>query len=202
MTAIVRPTRSRRTHDLIERVTGRELIDSDGQVAAYIEEHGVNVCPPAAAAVLGVSTPGWRRSVERARERRNQFNRGKGGGGAFGIETKRQNAASHVILAEQLGARAIIDGHPLPATKAGHRQYAKDVPRVYCRYFDKTCLIKICKTDEQCSVVIAEMTNIYGKQGARFFISHEFIPCFTDWKTGVKPRLIRAYKRSIARTED
>ena len=39
--------------------------DDEMEIRKFIAERGVTKCPPAAAAVLGESTPGWRRSVER-----------------------------------------------------------------------------------------------------------------------------------------
>ena len=46
------------------------MADDEAEIQKFIAERGVTKCPPAAAAVLGESTPGWRRSVERQVERR------------------------------------------------------------------------------------------------------------------------------------
>jgi hypothetical protein len=46
------------------------MADDEAEIRKFIAERGVTKCPPAAAAVLGESTPGWRRSVERRTERR------------------------------------------------------------------------------------------------------------------------------------
>jgi hypothetical protein len=46
------------------------MADEEEEIRKFIAERGVTKCPPAAAAVLGESTPGWRRSVERQVERR------------------------------------------------------------------------------------------------------------------------------------
>ena len=50
------------------------MADDEMEIRKFIAERGVTKCPPAAAAVLGESAPGWRRSVERRVERR----KGKG----------------------------------------------------------------------------------------------------------------------------
>lgn len=46
--------------------------DDEAEIRKFIAERGVTKCPPSAAAVLGESTPGWRRSVERQVERRKR----------------------------------------------------------------------------------------------------------------------------------
>jgi len=46
------------------------MADDEMEIQKFIAERGVTKCPPSAAAVLGESTPGWRRSVERQVERR------------------------------------------------------------------------------------------------------------------------------------
>ncbi len=73
-----------------------------------------------------------------------------------------------------------------------------DRPRVYCRYFDKLCLCYIGKDEADCAALMAYLIPIYAPQGARFFISHKFLPTETDWKNGVRPLLTRAYKRRLA----
>ena len=40
----------------------------DDAVKAYLAKHGATICPPRAAAVLGETTPGWRRNAERRAE--------------------------------------------------------------------------------------------------------------------------------------
>jgi hypothetical protein len=46
------------------------MADEEDEIRKFIAERGVTKCPPAPAAILGESTPGWRRSVERQVERR------------------------------------------------------------------------------------------------------------------------------------
>ena len=46
------------------------MADEESEIRKFIAERGVTKCPPAPGAVLGESTPGWRRSVERQIERR------------------------------------------------------------------------------------------------------------------------------------
>jgi hypothetical protein len=40
----------------------------DEAIKAYLAKHGATICPPRAAAVLGETTPGWRRNAERRAE--------------------------------------------------------------------------------------------------------------------------------------
>ena len=44
------------------------MADDEAEIRKFITERGVTKCPPAAAAVLGESTPGWRRNAERRAE--------------------------------------------------------------------------------------------------------------------------------------
>jgi hypothetical protein len=37
----------------------------DDAIKAYLAKHGATICPPHAAAVLGETSPGWRRNAER-----------------------------------------------------------------------------------------------------------------------------------------
>ena len=53
--------------------------DDEMEIRKFIAERGVTKCPPAPAAVLGESTPGWRRSVERQVERRKGKSANKAG---------------------------------------------------------------------------------------------------------------------------
>ena len=46
------------------------MADDEAEIQKFIAERGVTKCPPSPAAVLGESSPGWRRSVERQAERR------------------------------------------------------------------------------------------------------------------------------------
>lgn len=43
------------------------MTDNDA-IRAYLAKHGATICPPRAAAMLGETTPGWRRNVERRAE--------------------------------------------------------------------------------------------------------------------------------------
>ena len=53
-----------------EKALEKSMADDEMEIRKFIAERGVTKCPPAAAAILGESTPGWRRSVERQVERR------------------------------------------------------------------------------------------------------------------------------------
>ena len=44
------------------------MADDEADIRKFIAERGVTKCPPAPAAVLGESTPGWRRNAERRAE--------------------------------------------------------------------------------------------------------------------------------------
>jgi hypothetical protein len=50
------------------------MTDED-EIKKFIAERGVTVCPPRAAAVLGETTPGWRRNAEKRAEISNKSNR-------------------------------------------------------------------------------------------------------------------------------
>jgi len=68
------------------------MADDESEITKFIAERGVTKCPPAAAAVLGESTPGWRRSVERQAERRK------------GKSAKRAGKRLQAALAERISA--------------------------------------------------------------------------------------------------
>src|ERR1044071_1735116 len=46
------------------------MANNEAEISKFIAERRVTKCPPAAAAVLGESSPGWRRNAERQAERR------------------------------------------------------------------------------------------------------------------------------------
>ena len=49
----------------------------DDEIAKYLAQKGATKLPPKAAAVLGESTPGWRRNAERKAERSQSDRAGK-----------------------------------------------------------------------------------------------------------------------------
>ncbi len=67
-------------------------------------------CPPSAAAVLGVSTPGWRREVERRGEVRLRKDHDS-------ATTAQQRLNAHALLAEQLGA-PVIHAYPVSTQRS------------------------------------------------------------------------------------
>ena len=46
------------------------MTSDEAEIRKFLADRGVTKCPPAAAGVLGESTPGWRRNAERQAERR------------------------------------------------------------------------------------------------------------------------------------
>jgi len=45
-----------------------QAMSDDDEIKKFLTERGATICPPRPAAVLGETTPGWRRKVERRTE--------------------------------------------------------------------------------------------------------------------------------------
>jgi hypothetical protein len=78
------------------------MTDED-EIKKFIAERGVTVCPPQPAAILGETTPGWRRNAERRTEKSHQ--------------SKRRDRLQNELAARQEGKPLPFRGRGRPLSK-------------------------------------------------------------------------------------